>query len=181
MLLVPQCLTQSFYFFSLEDMFTDFRERGREREREKHRCERETSIGCLPFVFQLGIEPTSFLCTEGWHSNQLSHPASPHGVFNKINTRSFYLEPFLREDSDMANTRVKTSWSSPSALSFYTPSALQPTPGSHIRSPPSNHLRHSDSTQGCLLAQETKPDVLEHQFEFKVKDPFQPWLGSSVG
>ena len=104
MLLVPQCLTQSFYFFSLEDMFTDFRERGREREREKHRCERETSIGCLPFVFQLGIEPTSFLCTEGWHSNQLSHPASPHGVFNKINTRSFYLEPFLREDSDMANT-----------------------------------------------------------------------------
>ena len=32
-------------------MFTDFRKRGRdretEREREKHRCERETSIGCL--------------------------------------------------------------------------------------------------------------------------------------
>ena len=44
--------------------FTDFRERGREKERdinlrEKHRCERETLIGCLPHTLQQGIEPAA--------------------------------------------------------------------------------------------------------------------------
>ena len=36
-------------------MLIDFRKR--EREREKHECERETSIGSLPYAPQLGIEP----------------------------------------------------------------------------------------------------------------------------
>ena len=36
---------------------------GREREREReHRCERETSIGCLLYVPWLGIEPTTQAC-----------------------------------------------------------------------------------------------------------------------
>ena len=39
----------------------DFRERGREEEREggKPRCERETSIRCLPYMPQPGTEPTT--------------------------------------------------------------------------------------------------------------------------
>ena len=48
----------SFYFF------TDSRKRGREGEREgeKHRCERETLIGCLLHVPQLGTK----LATQVW-------------------------------------------------------------------------------------------------------------------
>ena len=49
-------------------MFIDFRE----REKEKHWCERETSIGCLPYVLWLGIKPPTCWCA-GWCSNQLSH------------------------------------------------------------------------------------------------------------
>ena len=41
--------------------FTDFRERGREREREwgKHQCERKTSSGCLPMLpdWELNLQP----------------------------------------------------------------------------------------------------------------------------
>ena len=44
------------------------------RKREKHRCERKTSTGCLPHVPQHGIEPATFCCT-GQCSNQLSHLA----------------------------------------------------------------------------------------------------------
>ena len=43
-----------------------FEERGRhgerEREREKHQCERETSIGWLPIRALTGIEPTTCVC-----------------------------------------------------------------------------------------------------------------------
>ena len=65
-------------------MFIDFKERGRKREREKHRCERETSI--LPHAPQPGVQPATwihvlsrdwisvFWCM-GWCSNQLNHPA----------------------------------------------------------------------------------------------------------
>ena len=57
--------------------FTDCIERGREKEREKHWCERETSrllpvhswTGYVPCV---GFKPTTIWC-EGWCSNQLSH------------------------------------------------------------------------------------------------------------
>ena len=31
------------------------------RKREKHRCKRETSIGCLPYAPRPGIEPATFL------------------------------------------------------------------------------------------------------------------------
>ena len=41
-------------------MFIDFREIGREREKKKHRRERKTKIGCLPY---LGMEPTTEVCT----------------------------------------------------------------------------------------------------------------------
>ena len=41
-----------------------FRERGREREREgeKHRCKRETSIGCLSYAPQPGTDPATQAC-----------------------------------------------------------------------------------------------------------------------
>lgn len=38
------------------------REEGRERQREKYRCDRETSIGCLPYVPQPQVEPTAYVC-----------------------------------------------------------------------------------------------------------------------
>ena len=63
-----------------------FRERGREGEREgeKHRCERETYIGCLSYAPQPGTKPatqacalienqTSDLSLCGTMPNQLSH------------------------------------------------------------------------------------------------------------
>ena len=55
-----------FLFLALEKTFIDFRERGREGEREEdagRRGERErergTLIGCFPLVSQPGTEPTS--------------------------------------------------------------------------------------------------------------------------
>ena len=42
--------------------YFDFRERGGGREKEKHECEREASIGFLPKVPCLGIEPMTFRC-----------------------------------------------------------------------------------------------------------------------
>lgn len=48
------------FLSSPEDMFIDFREKRREREKEKHRCERETLIGYLPHVPRLEIEPVTF-------------------------------------------------------------------------------------------------------------------------
>ena len=64
--------------------FIAFKERGREREREKHQCESEASIGYLPFMPGLGlnsqpryipcpgIEPSPFqLC-------MMLQPAKPH-------------------------------------------------------------------------------------------------------
>ena len=44
-------------------MFIDFRERGKKGDRQRHPCDRETLMGCLPYVPQLGIEPTTFWCT----------------------------------------------------------------------------------------------------------------------
>ena len=35
-----------------------------ERETEKYRCERETSIGCLQYKFQLGTEPQPSMCPD---------------------------------------------------------------------------------------------------------------------
>ena len=69
-------------------MFIDFREReeGREGEREKHTCDRETPSvasymcpdqGLNPYpryVPRLGINPAAFWCM-GQCSNQLSHLA----------------------------------------------------------------------------------------------------------
>ena len=41
------------------------RGKGREKEREKHPCVRETLMGCLLYVPQLGIEPQpSYVCPE---------------------------------------------------------------------------------------------------------------------
>ena len=61
-LLSHQMVFFSFLESSPEDMFTDFAERERERvgEREKHQCQRETSLGCLSYLPQPGIEPETF-------------------------------------------------------------------------------------------------------------------------
>ena len=56
----------------------------REKEEEKHPCERDTSVGCLSYTSQPGTEPTTQACalTKNWTSalllggmmpNQLSH------------------------------------------------------------------------------------------------------------
>ena len=39
-----------------------FREKGREREGEKHQCERETSIGCLLHSPDPGTKPKTQAC-----------------------------------------------------------------------------------------------------------------------
>ena len=85
-----------FYFlsYSEDNMFIDFRETGgggeremqkqTEREREtdrqtdRHQCERETWIGCLPHMPQPGpgVEPETPWCLERCF-NQLSNLARP--------------------------------------------------------------------------------------------------------
>ena len=47
-----------FFFLKILFYFIDSRERGREREREEenYQCERETSLGCLLHVPQLGTQ-----------------------------------------------------------------------------------------------------------------------------
>ena len=68
------------------------RQRDRETSRERHWCERETSIVCLLYVPQLWIEPATyecalnqdqtctFMCIEQC-SKWLSHPARAHPCF----------------------------------------------------------------------------------------------------
>ena len=53
-----------FVFFksSPEDIFIDSRERGRVKEKEKHQCEREISISCLPHAPWPGFEPATWVC-----------------------------------------------------------------------------------------------------------------------
>ena len=73
-------------------MFIDLRERNRERERD--RCERETSIYCFLYapthldqgvnlqprhIPWLGIKPATFWCTTGC-SNQLRHVARAKAI-----------------------------------------------------------------------------------------------------
>ena len=75
--------------------------RGKEKERnidvrEKHRCERETSTGCLfhmpqlvpnpqlRHVSQLGIEPVNFHFAEQCTTKQLGHNSQGALVFKKI-------------------------------------------------------------------------------------------------
>ena len=43
-------------------MFTDFTERGRVGREGGSERERETLICCLPYMPQLGIEPTTSVC-----------------------------------------------------------------------------------------------------------------------
>ena len=77
------------FFFFFKILFVClfvFRDRGSEGEREgeKHRCERETLIGCLWYTPQLGTEATAQACALPWNPsdhllvcgptpNQLSH------------------------------------------------------------------------------------------------------------
>ena len=51
----------NFYFLN---MFIDFRERGKGGERETDRplYERKISTGCLPYMSQPGIKPTTQVC-----------------------------------------------------------------------------------------------------------------------
>ena len=81
----------SFYLFFKDSIYLFiFREREQEREGEKHRCERETLIGCLSRMPRLGTEPITQACAQqriepatflyaGQCSNQLGH--SGQGLF----------------------------------------------------------------------------------------------------
>ena len=59
-----------------EDAFIDFRERKEERERETE-MERNTSVGCLLYMPQLGIEPAAEVCAL---TGDLTHDFSVHGT-----------------------------------------------------------------------------------------------------
>ena len=72
-------------------------EREEKREREKHQCERETSIGCLSYTPRQGIEPATFWCM-GWCSNQLSHPARANAWFWGL--RHLFAKPQLPFPAD---------------------------------------------------------------------------------
>ena len=59
----------------LKILFIYFREKGKEREREgeRHRCERETSIGCLLYAPIPETEPVTQVCAlTGNHTSDLS-------------------------------------------------------------------------------------------------------------
>ena len=50
-------------FLSLpKDIFHRFLERKGEKKREKHQCEREALIGCLPYAPRPEIKPQTQLC-----------------------------------------------------------------------------------------------------------------------
>ena len=97
----PQAWTTQYFSllkkFSPKDMLINFREReeGRERNREKHQCEREALMGCLLYVPLLGLnlqprnvpwpgtEPAAFWWM-GQCSNQMSYLARAILVFLKL-------------------------------------------------------------------------------------------------
>ena len=82
------CHCASVFSFILFLIFLtfDFRERGRrgEREGEKHRCKRETSIVCLLYVPQTGPELTTQACALTGNRNsdlsvcRMAQPTEPH-------------------------------------------------------------------------------------------------------
>ena len=89
----------------------------RERERERHQCERETSIICFPHALDWGqnpqptrvpwsgIEPATFWCT-GRCSNHLSHRPGLGSVALGDSLRVFAVRQALWWDSDPWTTRV---------------------------------------------------------------------------
>ena len=67
--LLSSSTTVTTSLFSNFFKFLIFREKGREGERkgEKHQCEREISIGCLPYVPQLGTKYATQACALTWN------------------------------------------------------------------------------------------------------------------
>ena len=62
-------------------MFTDFRGKRREGERERHECERETCIICLSYTPPPEINPTLYVCalTGNWtHNLSVYGTLQPH-------------------------------------------------------------------------------------------------------
>ena len=73
-------------------MVIDFRDRGREKKREKHWCERETSIGCLFLVPWQRIRPGCALAifpSVGWCSNHLSRTSQGSCIHFHWRVRNF--------------------------------------------------------------------------------------------
>ena len=70
---------RGFFFFksSPKDMFTDFRERGKEKEREKHRCEKHQSVvSCTCHNWELNPQPRQML----WPGIEpVTQPGPPRG------------------------------------------------------------------------------------------------------
>ena len=91
---IPLHLIYSFTYYqylllfesSPEDMLINFIKRGRERERDKYQCEKETLISCFlyasksqfeptpSYVPSLGIEPTIFSVWDNTPNNWGTHP-----------------------------------------------------------------------------------------------------------
>ena len=96
------CHCASVFSFILFLIFLtfDFRERGRrgEREGEKHRCERETSIVCLLYVPQTGPELTTQACALTGNRNsdlsvcRMAQPTEPHQpLCCTLQTRDYFI------------------------------------------------------------------------------------------
>ena len=64
-----------------EDMFSDLRERERERKREGHQCTRETS-GCLPCVPHTGDGTYNLGMCPHWELNPQSFGVREHAPTN---------------------------------------------------------------------------------------------------
>ena len=58
---IYSAVCSAFFFKDFVHLFLVRRE-GREKEEEKHRCERETSIGCLSYASCVGTKPATQAC-----------------------------------------------------------------------------------------------------------------------
>ena len=115
-------------------VFIDFREKGREvdREREKHRCERGSLTSCLlhkpqletkhttPHVPWPGIEPATFWFMAGRGCyNQLSHLARAVHWFERERERKRERDIDLHEKETLIGCLLYAPWSGIELVAFW--------------------------------------------------------------